>query len=217
MKKLIILVVFLLAITLPTKTVMAQDNPNTLWTGDIHQIAVESQAKFSKAQFFVSQTVWLTKNDKPTKVEFVEKGKEKGKAKVIDLRYQITTETKGTVAHTDSMLLKFLYGSSEVSVMVPVLWINFDFSKCKKEKEIITVPFVLKPVITDSGVMDWRTCEMCQFEIAPFFSVSGNDFTKDFTKKQERMDYYRVTGIAVAQADKELLKQLKVAKDLKVQ
>ena len=208
----IFLAVFFLVITIGTKTASAQEKPNAPWTGDIHQIAVESGANFQKGQFFVSQTVWLTKNDKPTRVEFVEKGKEKGKTRVIDLRYRIDAEKKGTIARVDSMPITFTNGSTEVKVIMPVLWISFDFG-CKKKQELITVPFVLKPSITTAGVLDWRKCASCQFEIAPFFSVSGDDFTK----KQEGVDYYRVTGKAVAEVDKESLQQFKVAKDLKVQ
>lgn len=204
--------VFLLAITLVTKNAGAQEKPNAPWTGDIHQIAVESGANFSKGQFFVSQTVWLTKNDKPTRVEFVEKGKQKGKTRIIDLRYRIDAEKKGTIARVDSMPITFINGSTEVKVMVPILWISFDFGY-KKNPELITVPFVLKPTITTAGVLDWKKCPTCQFEIAPFFSVSG----EDFTKKQEGVDYYRVTGKAVAEVDKESLQQFKIAKDLKVQ
>jgi hypothetical protein len=209
----IFLSVFLLAITLSTKTVMGQEKPNAPWTGDIHQVALEYNANFSKAQFFVSQTIWLTKNDKPTRVEFVEKGKQKGKTKVIDLRYQITTETKGTVAKTDSMKIFFQKGKDTVAVIVPVIFISFEFGKCKKDRETITVPFVLKPQFTTEGLLiNWRK-SVCQFEIVPFFSVSGDDFTK----KQEGVDYFRVDGKAVAQVDKELIKVLKTAVDKKVQ
>lgn len=208
--------VFFLAITLATKNAGAQEKPNAPWTGDIHNVALQSKANFFKIQFFVSQTVWLVKNDKPNRVQVIEKGKEKGKVQMIDLRYELGAERKGTKTRVDSMAITFQKGSDTLSVMVPVLYISFDFGKCKKDKETIIIPFVLKPQFNQFGqLIDWHTSPSAQFEIAPFFSV--NSLNADFTKKQEGVDYYRVQGKAVAQVDKEMVQILKTAVDKKVQ
>lgn len=212
----IFLAFFFLAITLGTKNAQAQQTvakPNAPYTADVHAIALRSNLNFSQVQFFVSQTVWLTKNDNPNRAENGKGRGEKGKMIIVDLRYELGAERKGTVSRVDSMNVSFYNGVDMVSANVPVLFISFHFGT-KKNTETITIPFVMKPVISPQGfVLDWRKSITAQFEIAPFFSVSG----EDFTKKQDGMDYFRVTGKAVAEINRENINILKQAIDKKVQ
>ncbi len=209
-------IIFFLLITVGTKNVHAQqvvDKPNAPYTSDVHTVALRSNLNFSQVQFFVSQTVWLTKNDQPNRAENGKGRGEKGKMLIVDLRYELGAERKGTVTRIDSMNISFFNGKETVSANVPVLFISFHFGT-KKNPETITIPFVMKPVISPQGiVLDWRNAMGAQFEIAPFFSTSGDDFTK----KQEGVDYFRVTGKAVAEINKENISILKQAIDKKVQ